>query len=159
VATPTLFYYGQGAVQLKEAIQKLIDETAGRLGYQVYEAGVLLKGLNSTIVVKIDSRSGISHLDCERFSKELSAGLDVAELLPNYSLEVSSPGLDRTVRTADEFMRFAGSPVKVVYQDGSERRVVKGVIGAGNESAVTVSGEQGEVTIVYDAIVSANLDY
>jgi ribosome maturation factor RimP len=159
VATPTLFYYGQGAVQLKEAILKLIDETAGRLGYQVYEAGVLLKGMNSKIVVKIDCRAGVAHHDCERFSKELSAGLDDAELLPNYSLEVSSPGLDRTVRTADDFTRFTGSPVKVVYQDGSERRVIKGIIGAGTGSAVTVSGEQGEVTIPLDAIVNANLDY
>ena len=159
MATPTLFYYGQGAVQLKEAIQKLVEDTAGRLGYQVYEAGVLLKGANSRIVVKIDCRAGISHQDCERFSKELSAAIDDAELLPNYSLEISSPGLDRAVRTSEEFMRFAGSPVKVVYQDGDERRVVKGIIGAGDGSAVTVSGEQGDVTIPYDAIVNANLDY
>ena len=159
MATPTLFYYGQGAVQLKEAILKLIDETAGRLGYQVYDAGVLLKGLNSKIVVKIDCRAGIAHQDCERFSKELAAGLDDAELLPNYSIEVSSPGLDRAVSTADDFSRFAGSPVKVVYQDGGDRKVVKGVIGAASGDAVTVSGEQGNVTIRYDAIVSATLDY
>jgi ribosome maturation factor RimP len=146
-------------VQLKEAILRLIDETAGRLGYQVYEAGVLLKGVNSKIVVKIDCQAGIAHQDCERFSKELSAALEDTELLPNYSLEVSSPGLDRALRTADEFIRFAGSPVKVVYQDGSERRVVKGTIGEGDGRTVTVSGEQGEVTIPYDAIVNANLDY
>jgi ribosome maturation factor RimP len=156
---PTLFYYGQGAVQLKEAIQKLIEETAGRLGYQVYEAGVLLKGMNSQITVKLDSLAGISHLDCERFSKELSAGLDDAELLPNYSLEISSPGLNRAVRTADDFMRFTGSPVKVVYQDGDDRKVVKGVIVTATGEAITVSGEQGDVTIRYDAIVSASLDY
>lgn len=146
-------------MQLKEAIQKLIEETAGRLGYQVYEAGVLLKGVNSKIAVKIDSRTGISHLDCERFSKELAAGLDESELLPNYSLEISSPGLDRAVRTADDFTRFTGSLVKVVYQDGEERRFVKGVICAASGGAVTVTGDQGDVTIPYDTIVNANLDY
>lgn len=159
MATPTLFYYGQGAVQLKEAIHKIIGDTAERLGYQLYEAGVLLKGANTKIVVKIDCRAGVMHLDCERFSKELSAALDEASLLPNYSLEISSPGLDRAVSTADDFSRFAGSPVKVVYQDGEDRKFVKGVIGTASGDAVTVSGEQGDVTIRYDAIVSANLDY
>jgi len=159
VATPTLFYYGQGAVQLKEAIHKVIGETAERLGYLVYEAGVLLKGESSKIAVKIDSRAGISHIDCERFSKELSVAIDDAGLLPNYSLEVSSPGLDRAVSTSDDFSRFAGSPVKVVYRDGDDRKVVKSVIVTALGDAVTVSGERGDVTIRYDAIVSANLDY
>jgi ribosome maturation factor RimP len=159
VATPTLFYYGQAAVQLKEEILKLAAETAERLGYQVYESGVLLKGENSKIVVKIDSRAGISLLDCEKFSKELSAGIDEADLLPNYSLEVSSPGLDREVRTADDFERFTGSPVKVVYNDGDQRRVVKGTIMEASGTAVRVSGEEGDVTIPLDTVVSAKLDY
>ena len=53
----------------------------------------------------------------------------------------------------------AGSPVKVVYRDGDDRKVVKGVIVTALGDAVTVSGERGDVTIRYDAIVSANLDY
>ena len=149
----------RAAVQLKEAIHRVIGETAGRLGYQVYEAGVLLKGENSKIAVKIDNRAGISHIDCERFSRELSAAIDDAGLLPNYSLEVSSPGLNRSVSTADDFSRFAGSPVKVVYQEGGERKFVKGVISTAFGDEVTVAGEKGDVTIRYDSIVSANLDY
>lgn len=149
----------RAAVQLKEEIHRVIGETAGRLGYQVYEAGVLLKGENSKIAVKIDNRAGISHIDCERFSRELSAAIDDAGLLPNYSLEISSPGLNRSVSTADDFSRFAGSPVKVVYQEGSERKFVKGVISAAFGDEVTVAGEKGDVTIRYDSIVSANLDY
>lgn len=149
----------RAAVQLKEEIHRVIGETAGRLGYQVYEAGVLLKGENSKIAVKIDNRAGISHIDCERFSRELSAAIDDAGLLPNYSLEISSPGLNRSVSTADDFSRFAGSPVKVVYQEGGERKFVKGVISAAFGDEVTVAGEKGDVTIRYDSIVSANLDY
>ena len=117
-------------MQVKDEIQKLIAETAERLGYQVYESGILMKGENSKIAVKLDSRDGISHSDCERFSKELSAGIDVRDLLPNYSLEISSPGLNRAVRGRNDFIRFAGSPVKIVYREGDDRKVVKGVIGA-----------------------------
>lgn len=143
----------------RERISQLIEETAARLGYIVYESGVLLKGENSMISIKIDSLSGISHLDCERFSKELSARLDDADILPNYFLEVSSPGLKRLLRSGEEFGRFPGAPVKVVYDEGRDRRVVKGTIKSAGENAVTVSTESGEVTVSYGAIINANLDY
>ena len=143
----------------KERISQLIDETAARLGYMVYESGVLMKGENSMITVKIDSLAGISHLDCERFSKELSVRLDDEDILPNYSLEVSSPGLKRLLRNGDEFGRFPGAPVKVVYDEGPDRRVAKGTIKSAGENAVTVSTESGDITISYDTIINANLDY
>ena len=143
----------------KERISLLIEETAARLGYMVYESGVLLKGENSMITVKIDSLAGISHLDCERFSKELSVRLDDEDILPKYSLEVSSPGLKRLLRNGGEFGRFPGAPVKVVYDEGPDRRVAKGTIQSVTGEAVTVSTESGEVTISYGAIINANLDY
>ncbi|MBN2158175.1 MAG: hypothetical protein JW807_02180 [Spirochaetes bacterium] len=143
----------------KERISGLIQEAASRLGYMVYESGVLLKGENSKIIVKIDSPAGISHLDCEKYSRELTGMLDGDEALPNYSLEVSSPGLNRRLRNAGEFGRFTGAPVKVVYDEGGVRKVVKGAIGDAASAAVTVAGEKGDITISYDMIVSANLDY
>ena len=52
--------------------------------------------------------------DCENLSRELSAVLDVDDPIPQaYSLEVSSPGIDRPLRTADHFAHFAGSEVKI----------------------------------------------
>ncbi len=143
----------------KERITQIIEETAARLGYMVYESGVLLKGENSMISVKIDSRAGISHNDCERFSKELSVRLDDEDILPNYSLEVSSPGLKRLLRSGEEFGRFSGAPVKVIYDDGPDRRVAKGTIKSAGDSAVTVSTESGDITISYDTVINANLDY
>ncbi len=57
----------------------------------------------------------ISHADCERVSQQLSVILDVEELVPGpgYVLEVSSPGLDRALRTAAEFARFTGRLAKI----------------------------------------------
>jgi len=57
----------------------------------------------------------ISHADCERVSQQLSVILDVEELVPGpgYILEVSSPGLDRALKTEAEFQRFAGRLVKI----------------------------------------------
>ena len=147
------------AVHIKERMLKLIEDTAGTLGYLIYESSILYKGENSQIHVKIDSLAGISHNDCERFSRELSARLDAEEDLPNYSLEVSSPGLNRLLRNSSEFRRFPGAPVKVVYEEDGARRVAKGTIGEATDDAVRVSAEKGDVTISFDSIISANLDY
>jgi ribosome maturation factor RimP len=146
-------------VQLKERISELVQETAARLGCMVYESSVLFKGENSQIHVKIDSLAGVSHKDCENFSRELSAQIDNDNILPNYSLEVSSPGLNRLLRSGEEFRRFVGAPVKVVYDEGAERRVAKGTIESADVSAVTVATDRGPTTILYDTITSANLDY
>jgi len=59
---------------------------------------------------------GVGHLDCERVSKQLSVVLDVEELIPGaqgYVLEVSSPGLDRELKKAADFERFAGRLAKI----------------------------------------------
>jgi ribosome maturation factor RimP len=57
----------------------------------------------------------ISHADCERVSQQLSVILDVEELVPGpgYILEISSPGMDRALKTAADFQRFAGRLAKV----------------------------------------------
>ena len=59
--------------------------------------------------------SGVTHEDCEAFSRDFGTLLDVEDLVPGaeYTLEASSPGLDRKLRTAQEFQRFAGCLVKV----------------------------------------------
>jgi len=69
----------------------------------------------------IDIDSHISFEDCERISRELSALLDVEDPLPHaYRLEVSSPGVDRPLRTAAHFRRFAGQRAKVSLHQGIE---------------------------------------
>jgi ribosome maturation factor RimP len=72
--------------------------------------------------------------DCENISRELSAVLDVEDPIPQaYHLEVSSPGIDRPLRTAAHFSHFAGSEAKIqlavpLHLDGGERKNFKGVL-------------------------------
>ncbi len=154
-----LWCHGNRVEPLKDRLQRHIRDVAERFGYLVYESSFLLKGENTRIYVKIDSADGVTHLDCEKYSRGLSETLDGEEDLPNYSLEVSSPGLNRSLRSAEEFRRFPGAPVKIVYTVGDERMVLQGVIAAADDTCVTVTGDTGETTIAYAAIASAKLDY
>lgn len=144
---------------LREKLMGVVSEVAAELGYMIYEAGVLLRGGSSRIIVKIDSLDGISHRDCEEFSRSLSGTLDALNLLPNYSLEVSSPGLRRSLRKTEEFVRFKGAPVKIVYRDDDAYRVLKGIITDVSEAAVTIESEGRELKLDMDSIKSASLEY
>ena len=139
-------------------IDRLIDQAAENCGYMIYEKGVLLKGNNSQVRVKIDSLKGINHKDCEVFSRELAALLDESELLPNYSLEVSSPGVRRKLRNREEFERFKGSQVKVVWNDNGGSGVIVGKLEGVSEKTIDVKDEKRVHHITIDSITSANIE-
>lgn len=145
----------------KEDIGKLIEQAAADTGLLIYEYNVILRGSASVVRVGIDSLSGIKHSDCEKFSEKLTELLDASSLLPNFALEVSSPGLNRKVRTEDEFRRFEGAPVKIVWQDSPEsRKTIKGTIGKTADGNISVLFGQNQETIIpFALIVRANLDY
>src|SRR5215469_9180539 len=65
--------------------------------------------------LSVEQLSGVTHEDCEAFSRDFGVLLDVEDLVPGgeYTLEASSPGLDRKLRKPEEFQRFAGCLVKV----------------------------------------------
>lgn len=147
---------------LKEEILKLINLAAENLGYTVYEASLYLKGANTNIIVKIDNPGSphpVSHGDCERFSNELAALLDEKEILPAYFLEISSPGINRKIRDRDEFLRFKGAPVKVVYEENDVREAVKGILTEVNDEEIEISGEKSKIIIKHSSVIHANLDY
>ena len=70
----------------------------------------------------VPSQAGVTHEDCANVSREISAILDVEEAMPGaaYTLEVSSPGLDRKLRGAQDFARFTGSRVKLMTREPVE---------------------------------------
>ncbi len=89
------------------------DEEALSLEAVSEEDEALLEGLPS--VTNLELLSGVTHEDCELFSRDFGTVLDVEELVPGteYLLEVSSPGLDRRLTRAEEYQRFSGSLVKL----------------------------------------------
>ena len=144
----------------KKEYEELIDQVAKECGYSVYERSIRLKGVNTRITVKIDSASDIAHADCERYSRELARTLDDKGTLPNYMLEISSPGFNRKIRSPEEFVRFVNSTVKIIYEDNGGK-FAKGKLLAADENGINVyvTEEKRELRLPYNAIKSANLDF
>jgi ribosome maturation factor RimP len=85
--------------------------------------------------------SGVTHEDCERFSHDFGTLIDVEDLVPGaeYTLEVSSPGLDRKLNRAADYERFRGSLVKLqTFRPVAGNRHWQGRLVAGGEGKVTV---------------------
>lgn len=86
-----------------------------RLRSEIADGGEGLPGRLLEGKLSVEQLSGVTHEDCEAFSRDFGTLLDVEDLVPGgeYTLEASSPGLDRKLSKAEEFHRFAGCLVKV----------------------------------------------
>lgn len=144
---------------LKDDIIKIINKAAENSGYSIYESSVYLSGANTKITVRIDGQTTVSHEDCEVYSRELSLLLDESGILPDYSLEISSPGINRRIRNIDEFIKYKNAPVKVIYAFNEEQRVAKGILSEINENDIEITEEKNKILISHKDIVNANLDY
>jgi ribosome maturation factor RimP len=97
--------------------------------------------------------------DCERVSRDVSAALDVADVVPHaYQLEVSSPGLDRPLRRERDFARFVGESARIRLIDGVEgRRNFLGTLRAAKDGRVEIACDGRSYEILIDDIQKANL--
>jgi ribosome maturation factor RimP len=97
----------------EQARESDVEEDQQDTGLYADEDEAFLAGLPS--VENLEFLSGITHGDCELFSRDFGTVLEVEELAPGteYLLEISSPGLDRRMTRAEDYRRFAGSLVKV----------------------------------------------
>jgi ribosome maturation factor RimP len=103
---------------------------------------------------------GITHKDCERVSQQLSVILDVEELVPGpaYTLEVSSPGLDRKLIKPADYERFAGRLAKVWLNEPVEKQSYwEGRLTGYAEGVVKLVVKDREIAIPYAGIRKANL--
>ena len=105
------------------------------------------------------TESGIGIDDCERVSREVSALLDVEDPIPSaYTLEVSSPGSDRVLRTRRHFDRFAGSRVHVELKAPREgRRRYTGTLKSVSDAGIELEVDRQPVSVPFDEIEKARL--
>jgi len=110
----------------KEVIEKvtsLARETADDFGVELVDVQLLGSGPGQILRVTIDREGGVSLEDCQRVSRELEALLDVEDPIPGrYTLEVSSPGLDRPLKKREDFVKYRGRKARVVLRSAIDDR-------------------------------------
>jgi len=144
---------------LREQLGELLGPVVAKLGYELWEIEYAPRAGGGLLRLYIDSPDGISVDDCEKVSRAVSNVLDEADPIPNeYTLEVSSPGLDRVLRTQAHFARFAGERVKVeMIQQINGRKRFQGRLHKVGESEITLATDGGEVSLPIEDIHRARL--
>ena len=138
----------------------LVERTVIPMGYEVVGVELAGSGARGRVLrVYIDQEEGITLDDCTAVSHQLSGVLDVEDPIPeHYSLEVSSPGLDRPLFSAAHFERFAGHLVQVrLARLIDRRRKLTGVLKGLRGDAVLVEMDGEELTIPLADVASARL--
>lgn len=151
----------------KQAIVEKVREITNRVGAseQIEAVDVELQGGGQSRVLRIfiDKPSGVTHADCELISQGVGAVLDAEDIIPgaSYHLEVSSPGVERKLRTARDFERFAGQKAKVFLKTPIEnQRRWEGKLAGISGGQVTLEASPGKIIqFQLDDVERANLKF
>ena len=144
---------------LSDEIEALLAPVLEREGYELIDVEFESKGGRSTLRLFIDAENGSTLDDCARASNAVSGVLDVEDPVPGeYSLELSSPGLDRPLRRPSHYERYEGALARVVMQKGYQgRRRLKGRL-SGLEDEIVLLDVDGEThRLPLEKIESARL--
>jgi len=129
-----------------DKIRAAAERVAQTNGVELVEVELKGGGKARTLRITIDKPEGVSHEDCANVSRGVSAILDVEDAVPGgqYTLEVSSPGLDRKLLKAEDYGRFIGSRIKVTtYQPVNGNRFFNGKLESFQEGRLTVEQASG----------------
>jgi len=142
--------------KVKEFLKTLLPS----MGLELFDVQFRREGHGWILRVFVDADEGVSLEHCSKVSRELSYYLDVEDLIEHaYQLEVSSPGLERPLRSVADFSRFTGELARVKLSESREgQKVFEGVIEKVNENIIDMRlNDETLVQFSFEALNKARL--
>ena len=149
-------------------VRAIASRVADTYGLEIFDVQFRREAGGMVLRVQIDrpgpaatAQDSVSVGDCAHVSRDLSAMLDVEDIVATaYVLEVSSPGLDRPLRHADDYRRFSGRRAKLVMREAIDgQRYFKGRLGGVEDDAVLIDADDGRRhQVPIGVITRANLE-
>ena len=149
--------------EILEKVRQIAAPLAAQEGIELVDVELGGPGGRQTLRLFIDKPEGVSLDDCTSVSRAVSAALDVEDPIQGaYDLEVSSPGLDRPLRTPEHFQKFLGQRVRVKtfgpLADCENRRSFPGILQAYDNGTIVVNVDGKDFRIPHAQVSKANLD-
>jgi len=149
------------ANSVTERVREVATRVAVARGLELVHVEAAREGNNPVLRIFIDKPEGVTHADCSTVSEQVGAILDVEDLVASeYTLEVSSPGLERGLYNLADYERFAGRPARL-----RSRRAIDGqrnfrghVVGVEEDKVIFDDRTAGRVLIPLDGVAKANLE-
>jgi ribosome maturation factor RimP len=144
-----------------EQLQAIVEPVLGALGLQLWGIEYLGQGRHTLLRVYIDKAEGVGIEDCAEASRQISGILDVEDpITSEYTLEVSSPGVERLLFTIEQYRQYLGAELKLRLRQNFEgRRNFGGVLVEVSDDEISIA--QGEDTLSFplELIERANVVY
>jgi ribosome maturation factor RimP len=149
--------------ELLTTITALADQAAAGTGIEIADVELRGGGSARLLRVYIDKPAGVTHNDCQAISERLGALLDERDVMPedSYTLEVSSPGVERPLRKPRDFERVVGQSIKLTLREAvdGQKRVEGKLLGVAGDT-IEVESESGkDFRLVLAQIQKANLKF
>ena len=140
-------------------LEALVEPIVESLDYRLWGIEFVSRGRNSLLRIYIDADDGISLEDCEKVSRQVSAVMDVEDpITDEYTLEVSSPGLDRPLFRLEQYQMMVGHTVNIRLRVPFEgRRKYRGIIKGIEDQDVVVEVDAHELLLPVDSIEKAQV--
>ncbi len=143
-------------------VRELIAPTAAELGYMLWDVEYVKEGSQWFLRITIDSEKGIDINDCEKMHRAIDPLLDEADPIEDaYNLEVSSPGIERELKTEEHIMACAGFEVEAkLYAPVNGSKVICGILLGLDESGrigIQLPGEDEENVLLLESSAVAKL--
>src|SRR3989441_4694960 len=149
-------------------IRSMASRVAAGYGLEIFDVQFRREAHGMVLRIQIDrpgpaatAEASVSVEDCAKVSRDLSAILDVEDVVPSaYTLEVSSPGLDRPLRHADDYRRFAGRRAKLVMRQAVDGQTFfRGTLGGIDDGQVLIDADDKKRhRVPLGVITRANLE-
>ena len=142
-----------------QQITDLLGATVDALGFELWGVEYLSQGRHSILRVYIDAENGITVEDCARVSEQVGSVLDVEDpITGEYTLEVSSPGMDRLLFRLDQYPAYVGEAVELRLRVPFEgRRKFKGVLTGVEGEDIVIRVDDHEYLLPHSAIDKARI--
>lgn len=134
---------------IKETVRDAVSETITGLGYEIWDITYSKVGADYHLEITIDSPEEINIEDCEKVHRAIDPILDECDPIEGfYYLDVSSPGVERELRTEEHISRSVGEKVRAkLFAQKDGKRVIVGILSAFENGKLTITEPAGEIIL------------
>lgn len=149
--------------EIVDKVTEIVERAGRNEGIEAVEVGLKGSGNARVLRIFIDKPGGVTHADCRNISEYVGTVLDMEDVIPGgrYTLEVSSPGVERKLSHPRDFERFAGQKAKIVLSEPIEgHKVWEGTLAGFADGVITLEAAPGEsIPIPLTQVARANLKF
>ena len=139
-------------------VRDLVSPVADSLGYMLWDVEYVKEGADMILRITIDKPEGVDIEDCEKMARAVDHIIDEADPIEvSYKMEVSSPGIERSLTRPEHFTACMGEKIEVkLYAPIDGKKQIVGILTAADEKTVTVTVDEDTVVLEKSAVAKVS---